>query len=134
MSLVTNITEVAIQRRATPIRHSNPRQWPWGGYHEIMGRRQRYRLVNLERLCWRLGTASLQEVRKNLELTLQETIVRDQMKREACWTESLAVGSKSYLQEIQPLILSRQETGLVQESEAVWVLQEQPIAYGQKRG
>jgi putative transposase len=99
-----------------------------------MGRRQRYRLVNLERLCWRLGTASLQEVRKNLELTLQETIVRDQMKREACWTESLAVGSKSYLQEIQPLILSRQETGLVQESEAVWVLQEQPIAYGQKRG
>ena len=52
---------------------AHPREWPWVGYHEIMDTRQRYGLIDLERLCWRLGTASLEEVRSNLEVCLAET-------------------------------------------------------------
>ena len=33
--------------------------WEWLGYHEIMGQRRRYRLLDLDRLCWRLQTDSL---------------------------------------------------------------------------
>jgi hypothetical protein len=55
-----------------------------------MGERQRYRLLDLERLCWRLATQSVEEVGANLEAALQERITRDQVKREARWTESLA--------------------------------------------
>ena len=97
-----------------------------------MGQRQRYRVLDLDRLCWRLQAASLTEVRKNLEAALEERIVQERLKREPCWTEGLAVGSTGFLERIRPLILSRQETELVQHDPEIWVLQETPIPYGAK--
>jgi putative transposase len=113
---------------------AHPREWPWVGYHEILGSRCRYRLIDLERLCWRLRAGSLEEVRKNLERSLAETVAVDRVKREACWTESLAVGSSSFVQRIEPLILSRRETEIVEAAENVWVLKEAAIPYGRKTG
>lgn len=95
-------------------RVAHPRKWEWLGYHEILGQRQRYRVLDLDRLCWRLQAESLMEVGKNLQAALEEKIAQEQFKREPCWTESLAVGSADYLERIRPLILSRQETELVQ--------------------
>jgi putative transposase len=40
----------------------HPREWEWVGYHEIMGLRRRYRLIDLDRLCWRLRADSGEEV------------------------------------------------------------------------
>jgi hypothetical protein len=53
---------------------SHPREWDWLGYHEIRGVRRRYRLLDVERLCWRLGTGDIEEVRRNLEAALAEAI------------------------------------------------------------
>ena len=114
---------------------SHPRQWAWVGYEEIMGHRQRYRVVDLERLCWRLRAESTNEVRKHLEVSLAERIARDDAKREPCWTESLAVGSREFLERIQPWILSRQETEIVESVEGkVWALQEAPSPYRVEMG
>jgi len=113
----------------------HPCHWKWSGYHEIMGDRQRYRLVDVERLCWRLQAGSLEEVRKNLTAGLAEKIASDKVKREPCWTESLAVGSIGFLEKVQGLILSRRETEIVRtEDSGVWVLNEPPTRYGQERG
>jgi hypothetical protein len=60
-------------------------------------------------------------MRTNLEATLQERIAQDQVKREPCWTESLAVGSLSFTERIKPLVLSRRETEVVQTDVDVWV-------------
>lgn len=111
---------------------SHPRQWEWVGYPEIMGTRQRYRLLDLDRLCWRLRTTGLEELRKNLEVSLQEAIGREAMEREAHWTESLAVGSRGYVERIQPLILSRRETDLI-ERPFGWVLKEVEVPFNAKR-
>jgi len=113
---------------------THPKDWQWVGYQEIMGIRTRYRLIDLERLCWRLRTDSIEEVRRNLAVSLAERIARDQMKREPLWTESLAVGSIEFVQRIQPLIPVRYETEIVQPLQNIWTLQETPIAYGQKTG
>lgn len=59
---------------------------------------------------------------------------RDQMKREPCWTESLAVGSAGFVEKIKPLILSRRDTVIAEQSEDRWVLEESITAYGQKTG
>ena len=56
---------------------SHPQEWAWVGYHEIMGERYRYRLLDLDRLCWRLGTSDLAEVRCNLEAALADAARRD---------------------------------------------------------
>jgi putative transposase len=112
----------------------HPREWPWVGYHEIMGLRQRYRLIDLDRLTWRLGTAAMEDVRCNLEASLGERISRGQLKREPCWTESLAVGRVAFLEKIKPQILSRHDTEIIETVKDVWVLRENPIPYGQKEG
>ena len=111
---------------------SHPREWEWVGYREIMGRRERYRLLDLERLCWRLGTEDLGTVRNNLEASLAEALAREQVQREPCWTESLAVGSAGFVEQVKPLILSRQETEIVEAVEGVWALRETVVPYGRE--
>ena len=113
---------------------SHPREWEWVGYHEIMGERRRYRLLDLDRLCWRLQMADLDALRGNLSAALDEALAREQMKREPCWTECLAVGSRSFVDRIGPLILSRQETEVVEAAEGIWALQEAAVPYGLERG
>ena len=97
-----------------------------------MGQRQRYRLLDLERLCWRLASETVEEVGANLEAALQERIAQDQVKREGRWTESLAVGSLSFVERIKPLILSRRETEIVPTGAEMWVLQSWPCLTGKK--
>lgn len=48
----------------------HPRDWAWVGYHEILGNRRLYRLVDVDRLCWRLRANNVEEVRKNLKASL----------------------------------------------------------------
>jgi hypothetical protein len=87
-------------------------------------------LLDWERLAWRLGTASLADVGENLSALLEEAIANDQARRQACWTESLAVGSMGYLEAIRPRIRSRRENELVETTENVWALREPARPYG----
>ena len=61
-------------------------------------------------------------------------IAREQVKREACWTEGLGVGSAGFVESIRGVLLSRQETDLVQPDPELWVLQEAPVPYVAKTG
>lgn len=58
---------------------ANPRHWEWVGYHEMMGVRKRYRLVDLERLCPHFRTSSLGELKENLQVSLEDWIARDRV-------------------------------------------------------
>ena len=108
---------------------SHPREWEWVGYREIMGERKRNRLLDLERLCWRLGTDDLGAVQNNLEASLAESLAREQVRRQPCWTESLVVGSTEFVRRMQPLILSRQETEIEEGPDGVWTLREAAAPY-----
>jgi len=118
--------------RCGAVKH--PREWEWVGYREIMGERKRYRLLDLERLCWRLGVDSLDDVRKNLSVSLTERIARNELKREPCWTQSLAVGSVDFLRKVQPQIRWRRETEIAAAIDGkAWVLHETPILTAEKQ-
>ena len=112
----------------------HPRDWPWVGYHEIMGSRRRYRLIDVDRLCWRLRADNVEAVRQHLIASLAERIARDEVKRDSRWTESLAVGSLRFVEGVKPLILYRREAETVATADNVWALQEAAIPYGEKRG
>jgi putative transposase len=112
----------------------HPREWEWVGLYEIMGSRRSYRLLDLEQLCWRLCAQGWEEVRQNLAMALEDRMVRDDLKRTAYWTECLAVGSPSFVEQVQPLILSRRETEIEEVTANVWTLSETAVPYGQKTG
>ena len=75
------------------------------------------------------GTSGQQTI---LEASIEAAIAKEALKREAHWTESLAVGRRGYAERIQPLILSRRETGLIEEP-CGWVLKEDGVPYHAKR-
>ncbi|MBM3832063.1 MAG: hypothetical protein FJ403_02075 [Verrucomicrobia bacterium] len=99
------------------------------------GGRFRTRVIDVERLCWRLRTGSLEEVGRNLDASLKERIARGEVRREPRWTESLAVGSLGFLERVKPLILSRRAMESAAADDDLWVLQEEEAApYGRKTG
>ena len=74
------------------------------------------------------------KVQKNLEASLGEALARAQARREPCWTESLVVGSAPFVRRMQPLMLSRQETEIMEGQDGVCVLREAKTAYGKETG
>jgi putative transposase len=76
----------------------HPREWEWSGYRELMGLRRRNLLLDVEKLLWLLRT-----------------------KEEAKWTESIAVGSQSFVERFG--VGNRQKVEVVAEG-GTWVLRE----------
>jgi len=107
--------------RCGAVKH--PRDWQWSGYHELMGQRRRNRLLDLEKLRQLLGNPSLEEFQLHFEQALLRTIAQDRVKRQGHWTESLAVGSQSFVETLEPKVRNRQQTQRLQTGNT-WVLQE----------
>jgi len=96
--------------------------------------RRRYRLIDLDRLCWRLRVDDLGLLRRNLEASLVARITEVRMRREPLWTESLAVGSAAFVQGAKPLILGRRQIAIAPGADGSWILQDPAPPYGVKTG
>jgi putative transposase len=83
--------------RAGVVQH--PSQWAFGGYNEIQNPKQRYSIVNRGELAKLLGIrddAQMMEVHRQWVEALLKT---GSNKRNAQWTESIAVGNKDFVME-----------------------------------
>ncbi len=110
----------------------HPRAWAWTGYPELSGIRQRYRLIDQDRLLELLGDREKEEFRRNYEAALLEGVGREQLKREPKWTESIAVGSEAFVREVGRQIRNRMQVEIVEEEagDGSWVVREPTAAYG----
>jgi len=102
----------------------HPEQWPWCSYHEWMGQRQRRALVNLKEGLEFFGNNPLQEFQANYRTRIEEAIAKNQLQREPCWTESIAVGREQFVKEIASRIRYRQTLDSHQEENGSWVLRD----------
>ena len=75
---------------------SHPHEWRWCGYDELAGGRQRYRLINEDRLLESMGIGTRQKFRDLYIEAIERRLAEGRLAREPHWTESLAVGSKSF--------------------------------------
>jgi putative transposase len=91
--------------RAGVVRH--PQYWPFGGYAEVMGKKMRFRLVDETTLLEVLGVASSEQHRKCRQEWVEQEILNDRLKREAIWTESVAVGSQVFSERIKRELKAR---------------------------
>ena len=88
-----------------------------------MGLRRRNRLLDVEILLRLLRASGIEEFRDRLDVSLRERIAKDQVKREPKWTESLAVGSQSFVENLDAKIRNRRQTEVLAEG-GTWVLHE----------
>lgn len=85
--------------RAGVVRH--PSEWKYCGYQEITGRRQRYRIIDIERLLRVLGMRVKPEkffswYNKNMESMIKS----ENLARQSIWTECSAVGDKAWIEQL----------------------------------
>ncbi len=84
--------------RAGVVKH--PEEWTHCGYQELSGGKQRYSLIDKDRLYRILGTNE-KDFPEMYNMWTNEYLNKKKYQRESCWTESLAVGSQDYLEKIK---------------------------------
>jgi REP element-mobilizing transposase RayT len=85
--------------RAGVVEH--PAEWRCCGYHELSGRRQRYRIANKERLLRCLGVpCSVEEFDQWYQTTLADRLASGYHVRESLWSECVAVGDEDWITDL----------------------------------
>ena len=79
---------------------SHPVEWAWCGYRELVGEKTRYRLLDMDCLLELLGKNDLESFVEEYRARIEQEIAARKLKREKCWTESIAVGSQAYVRTI----------------------------------
>ncbi len=110
---------------------SHPENWRWNGYQEVTDRRKRYRILDIPAVLENSGSKTLEEFRAQYQVVLNHCLGKEKLEREPQWTESLAVGSETFIDRMKPfwertrLRLSQEEV-----SPGIWTIREEKSPYG----
>ena len=85
--------------RAGVVKH--PAEWPFCGYNEIQNPRQRYSLIDYDRLIPLLQMSDIEELQESCRKMVEEDLAKSKQSRDSKWTESVAVGSKVFIEATQ---------------------------------
>ena len=115
--------------RAGQVTH--PREWPWTGYHELMGLRRRYRQIDLDRVVMATGARDIGEFRQHYAEAIEQRLTCGPCPREPAWTETLAVGTLEFVDAMSSRLSHRRRLDASQLDSAadLWTLRELPPAY-----
>ena len=81
---------------------ATPDEWEANGYSELVAGKKRYRIIDREKCAHEFGYASIEEFSTAYCENTQKLIVDNYgRKREPEWTESIAVGSERFIENIQ---------------------------------
>jgi REP element-mobilizing transposase RayT len=77
---------------------SHPSEWAHCGYNEIQNPKKRYGIIDFQRLMSVLQFDRPEQLRESHYNWVEEKLKQNDGNRDAEWTESIGVGSKSFLQ------------------------------------
>ncbi len=110
--------------RAGVVKH--PSEWKWTGYGEIVGLRNRYRVVDVAEILARTGQKDPAQV----GAWYREWVNESTGPRDAKWTESVAVGRREFVEAISRQIEDRMKMELLETATGEWLLKERAASYG----
>jgi putative transposase len=85
--------------RAGVVNH--PAQWRVCGFNEIQNPPQRYRIIDRPKLCFLTGIADMPSLQAAHGRWVEDSLVTGKFEREPRWTESIAVGPRSYVEQVR---------------------------------
>jgi putative transposase len=113
--------------RAGVVNH--PLEWKFGGYNEIQKPRERYTLIDYKRLIELLHISTLDELRNSHKKWAEEILKAKNYVRESKWSQSIAVGSKSFVEVIKEKLGIRAKSRKVGRSGEFYHLREAQVPY-----
>lgn len=91
--------------RAAVVDH--PEKWPFCGYNEIQQPPARYRIIDQDNLARLMGCKDLPQLQANHKRWVQAALEANNRSRQARWTESIATGSKSFVEEVKSSLAAK---------------------------
>ncbi len=113
--------------RAGEVRH--PEDWITNGYNEIQNPKQRYKIIDLENLISLFNFTDLNEFQKQHNEWVIESIPKVISVRESMWSESIAVGSKLFVNKILINLKQEIKKRKAVEKDGSYFIREPAIAY-----
>ena len=100
-----------------------------GGYNEIQKPRERYALIDYKRFMDLLQISTIDELKNSHKKWIEEVLKTKNYVRESKWTQSIAVGSKSFVNNIKEKLGIRSKGRKVGESGGLYYLREAQASY-----
>ena len=88
--------------RAKVVKH--PREWQYPGHNEIQQPKRKKILINYERLKEILGFDSYEHVKTAHKKGVESRLSEGDNFRDGKWTESIAMGSEAFIQNVKVLM------------------------------
>jgi putative transposase len=85
--------------RAGVVKH--PKEWPFSGFNEIINKRERYKIIDYSHLIELIGVKDREDLRQMYSERVDQEVKSNQIRREAKWTESIALGSEDFVKKIR---------------------------------
>ncbi|HOC38525.1 MAG TPA: transposase [Thermodesulfobacteriota bacterium] len=85
--------------RAGAVAH--PSEWIWAGYNEIQSPRERYSLIDYNGLKDLLNCSTMDQLAAAYQGWIEESLKEGVPSRDKRWTESIAVGTESFVRAVK---------------------------------
>jgi len=112
----------------------HPEQWPFCGYNEIQSPRQRYALIDYPRVMGLLHMRDFKELQESYKCWVDEALRSQKRDRESRWTESIAVGSKHFVEATKETLGVKAKGRQVLGENGAYELREPEVPYGSDFG
>ena len=86
---------------------SHPSQWPDSGYHDIQTPPKRKCILDTHQLMELFDVNHSQSFQQLHRQWIDEALQHDRLRREPCWSESIAVGSEAFVEKTKEQLRSR---------------------------
>jgi len=107
-----------------------PEEWPFSGYHEIQTTRDRYRIIDYAQLMTLFGIRDLIALQEAYRKRVQEACMSQRFARDSTWTESIAVGSKLFVEDTKERLGMKAHAREVIGGDGTYQLREASEPYG----
>jgi putative transposase len=114
--------------RAGVVQH--PSEWEFCGYNEIQNPRKRKRIIDFERLMKLLGFDNYADLKESHFKWVDSQLRNGSNKTESKWTQSIAVGSKTFIEKIKEALGFRAKGRKIKGTDDTFELREGLAAYG----
>jgi putative transposase len=113
--------------RAGVVNH--PSEWNFSGYNEIQKPRERYALIDYKRLMELLHIPSIDDLSNSHKKWVEEILKAKNYVRQSKWSQSIAIGSKSFVESVKAKLGIRAKSRQIRELGGSYHLREAQIPY-----
>jgi hypothetical protein len=110
----------------------HPVEWVHSGYREIQEPPKRYAIIDLERLAGLCGFTNLRDFQRAHRQWVEQGLESGLLTRDDRWSESIAVGSLAFIDQLKNELGFKADHRDVIESDGSYVLREPAEAYALK--